>query len=169
MDLGAKQPMQTFDYPDRITRCSDGQYRWSYRLNREQSRFYYRQMIRVCATVAGVITAVAVILFSDMLSREPELWWMMVLPAIGIVGLPALLGHFMMKGGEVNRYEMDETYLRQKNATKGGDAWIRFSKIRELTVDGDVFIIREGITTYRIHVPEADGAFLKEYIESRYH
>ncbi len=169
MDLGAKQPMQTFDYPDRITRCSDGQYRWSYRLNREQSRFYYRQMIRVCAIIAGVITFVAVILFSDMLSREPELWWMMVLPAIGIVGLPALLGHFMMKGGEVNRYEMDETYLRQKNATKGGDTWIRFSKIRELTVDGDVFIIREGITTYRIHVPEADGAFLKEYIESRYH
>ena len=102
--------METFDYPDRITRGSDGQYRWSYRLNREQSRFYYRQMIRVCAIIAGVITFVAVILFSDMLSREPELWWMMVLPAIGIVGLPALLGHFMMKGGEVNRYEMDETY-----------------------------------------------------------
>jgi hypothetical protein len=32
-------------------------------------------------------------------------------------------------------------------------------------VEGDIFIIKEGITTYRIHVPAEDVAFVKRYIE----
>lgn len=160
--------MQANEYPDRITRCDDGQYRWAYRLNREQSRFYYRQMLKICSIVAGAITLVTVIMFLPMLSRSPELWWFMALPLVGTVGLPALLGHFLMNGGERYRFEMDEEYIRHKNASKGGDAYIRFSKIQEMTVDGEMLIIKAGVTTYRVYAPEADIPFLKQYIEDRY-
>ena len=160
--------MQSFPYPERVTLCEDGHYRWSYKLSREQSRFYYRKMVKICAIVGGAVTLVTFAVFYEMLRRSPEIWWFLVMPFIGIVGLPALIGHLVMNGGEVNRYEMDEECIRHKNAAKGGDAWVRFSKIQEMTVDGDDFDIKEGITTYRIHVPTEDVAFVKQFIEDRY-
>ena len=54
--------MDTQTYPERITLCEDGQYRWSYILSREQSRFYYRHMLKICSIIAAVITVIALVL-----------------------------------------------------------------------------------------------------------
>ena len=51
--------MDTQTYPERVTLCEDGQYRWSYILSREQSRFYYRHMLKICSIIAAVITVIA--------------------------------------------------------------------------------------------------------------
>ena len=160
--------MEQYEYPDRITLCEDGSYRWSYVLSREQSRFHYRMMIRICSVVGGLIALIMALMSGSMLSDDPSLWWSIAAVPAGIIGLPALLGYFLMNGGEVYQYEMDQEYIRHKHATKGGDAWIRFKKIRDLTVNGDVFVIQEGITTYRVYVPSEDKSFLKRYIEERY-
>ena len=156
-----------YGYPDRITLCEDGRYRWSYVLNKEQSRYYYRMMIKICSIVGGVITAAMLVMCSFLTLSGPAVMWSILGIPAGIIGLPALLGYFLMNGGETWQYEMDQEYIRHKHAQKGGDAWIRFDRIQELTIEGDVFIIREGITTYRVHVPTQDIPFLKQYIDKR--
>ena len=157
--------MDRHEYPDRVTLCEDGQYRWSYILSREQSRWQYRQMIRITSLVAAVITVILLIMGNGSLTRDPSIaLFFLCVPVVSIVGLPALIGWFFMRGGERYRYEMDEQYIRQKNATKGGDAWIRLRKVESVSVDGDVFSIKAGISTYRVHVPHEDVPFVREYI-----
>ncbi len=163
-----KMKMEQYEYPNRITLCEDGQYRWSYVLSKEQSRFNYRMMIEICSIIGVLIAGIMAFMFGSMLSHDPSLWWSIAAVLTGMIGLPALLGYFLMNGGEVYQYEMDQEYIRHKHATKGGDAWIRFKKIRDMTVNGDVFMIKIGITTYRVYVPNEDKSFLKQYIEERY-
>ena len=154
--------MEQYPFPDRVTLCEDGQYRWSYVLTPEQGRFYYRQLLRYCAVIGGMIALIMLGVMYDMLGSA---WWSILLFLGLMIGMPALVGLLIINGGEVRRYEMDQEHLRHKHATKGGDAWICFRKIREMSVEGDIFIIKEGITTYRIHVPAEDVAFVKRYIE----
>ena len=156
-----------YGYPDRITLCEDGRYRWSYVLNREQGRYYYRMMIKICSIVGGVITAAMLVMCSFLSSPGPAVWWSILAVPAGLIGLPALLGWFLMNGGETWQYELDREYIRHKHAAKGGDALIWFDRIRDLRIEGDVFIIKEGITTHRVHVPREDIPFLKQYIEKR--
>ena len=110
----------------------------------------------------------ALIMLGVMYDMLGSAWWSILLFLGLMIGMPALVGLLIINGGEVRRYEMDQECLRHKHATKGGDAWVRFSKIQEMTVDGDDFDIKEGITTYRIHVPTEDVAFVKQFIEDRY-
>lgn len=181
--------MDTQTYPERVTLCEDGQYRWSYILSREQSRFYYRHMLKICSIIAAVITVIALVLLvtevwdiAFLLRYRPEqagrvltnrlredggLLWLLLLPAVGVVGLPALLGHFMMNGGERYRFEMDGEYIRHKNASKGGDTWIRFDRITDMRTDGDILLLKTKYTTYRVYVPTEDIAFVTQYIKER--
>ncbi len=181
--------MDTHSYPDRVTLCEDGQYRWSYVLNREQSRYYYRHMLKVCAIVAAVIAAIVTVLLVTEVWELPfllryypeqagrmllqrlrgsgEFLWLLLLPPVGIVGLPALLGRFMMNGGERYRYEMDGEYIRHKNASKGGDTWIRFDRVVDMTNDGDTLLLQTRYMTHRVYVPAADMETVKRYVAER--
>ena len=156
--------MKQYPFPDRVTLCEDGRYRWSYVLTPEQGRFYYWQMLRYCAVIGGMIALIMLGVMYDMLGSA---WWSILLFLGLMIGMPALVGLLIINGGEVRRYEMDQECLRHKHATKGGDALVRFKKIREMSAEGDILIIKEGITTYRIHVPAEDVAFVKRYIEDR--
>ena len=134
-------------------------YRWEYTLSREQSMVHFRLMVRICAAVSAVLSLILLIALRD------EMAILVILAIWGFVlGLPALIGYAALNH-DTRAYEMDAACIRQKNASRGGDAVIRFAKVREWTIRGNAFVFKEGITTYTVYVPQEDAAFVKQYIE----
>lgn len=146
------------DYPDRVTLCEDGVYRWRYTLSREQAKEHFHAMIGISLAVTTVI---ALIMFA--LIGTQVLLYLLILYAM-MVGLPALIG-WLTLGWDTRCYEMDDEYIRHKHATKGGDAFIGFKRIKDISVDKNAFWIKSGITTYTVYVPPEDMAFMKSYIQ----
>ena len=146
------------DYPERVTLCDDGQYRWRCTLSREQAKSHYEDMIAISVIITTVISLIMLILIGW------QVWWGVLMLYALIVGLPALIG-WLTLGFDTRSYEMDEEYIRHKHATKGGDAFIRFKAIKAMRVSGNAFTIKAGITTYSVYVPPEDVAFVREYIE----
>ena len=130
------------EYPDRITLKDDGMYHWRYQLSKEQAREHWITMIWICTIVT---TVVAVIM--TMLIGLKEVWPYLLLLYGMLVGLPALIGYLTL-GWDSRSYTMDEECIRHKHATKGGDAFIFYKKVKEAYVEKNAFTIKEGITTY---------------------
>ena len=147
-------------YPDRVT-YENGVYRWKYHLSREQSKDHLYLMLFVSFGISAVVLLIMLIALHGQ-------GWYIYVPIILVieVGLPLLLEFLTLDNNE-RSYEMDETCLRHKHASKGGDAVIIFKNIRWMTVKGDEFTIREGITTYTVYVPHADVEMVKNHIRER--
>ena len=150
--------MKTVEFPQRVTLCDDGQYRWRVTLSREQAKSHYEDMIAVTVIVTTVISLIMLIVIGW------QAWWGVLMMYALMVGLPALIGHLTL-GFDTRSYEMDGEYIRHKHATRGGDAFIRFKAIKAMRVSGNAFTIQAGITTYTVYVPPEDVAFVREYIE----
>ena len=149
------------EYPDRITLKDDGMYHWRYQLSKEQAREHWITMIWICTIVT---TVVAVIM--TMLIGLKEVWPYLLLLYGMLVGLPALIGYLTL-GWDSRSYTMDEECIRHKHATKGGDAFIFYKKVKEAYVERNAFTIKEGITTYTVYVPPEDVRFMKDYLKKR--
>ena len=144
----------------RLTQTEGGVYRWTYTLSREQALVHYHFMLKISGLITGTISLIMLILL-----RRYEGAWLYVLGIIGgVFGLPAVIG-WLTLGWDTRTYEMDETCIRHKHATRGGDAVIRFNKIQWMQVRGEAFTIKEGITTYTVYVPKEDVEFVKQYIK----
>ena len=146
----------------RLTLTEGGVYRWTYTLSREQALVHYHFMLKISGLITGTISLIMLILL-----RRYEGAWLYVLGIIGgVFGLPAVIG-WLTLGWDTRTYEMDETCIRHKHATRGGDAVIYFNKIQWMQVRGEAFTIKEGITTYTVYVPKEDVEFVKQYIKER--
>ena len=146
----------------RLTQTEGGVYRWTYTLSREQAMVHYHFMLKISGLITGTISLIMLILL-----RRYEGAWLYVLGIIGgVFGLPAVIG-WLTLGWDTRTYEMDETCIRHKHATRGGDAVIRFNKIQWMQVRGEAFTIKEGMTTYTVYVPREDVEFVKQYIKER--
>ncbi|MBQ8954722.1 MAG: hypothetical protein IJ048_11460 [Clostridia bacterium] len=149
------------EYPERVTLCEDGVYRWKYQLSREQALAHWREMVVICTIVSTVIAVIMLAMIG--LSAL----WLILLGIYGLCdALPALIGYLIL-GWDSRSYEMDEQAIRHKHATKGGDAFIIFEKIKDMRVSAGVFTIKEGITTYTVYVPYEDAEFVRRYIRER--
>ena len=145
------------EYPERVTLCEDGVYRWRYTLSREQAKTHYVDMIAIAVLITTVISLIMLVAIGW------QVWWGVLLLYAFIVGLPALIG-WLMLGFDTRSYEMDEEYIRHKHATKGGDAFAPIKKMKGMRVQGNVFRIMGTITEYTVYVPPEDVEFVKAYI-----
>ena len=146
----------------RLTLTDGGVYRWTYTLSREQALVHYHFMLKISGLITGTISLIMLILL-----RRYEGAWLYVLGIIGgVFGLPAVIGRLTLSW-DTRTYEMDETCIRHKHATRGGDAVIHFNKIQWMQVRGEAFTIKEGMTTYTVYVPREDVEFVKQYIKER--
>ena len=157
-------------FPARVTRGSDGVYRWKYTLAREQAMVHYRTMIAVGAAVSTAVCLIAFLMFvsgfggSSMTFRDFLLFPLVLYG--GVLGLPALIGYLTLNW-DTRSYEMDGEEIRHKHATRGGDAHIAYRKARWLGADGNALILRQGITTYTVYVPAEDVDFVKAFVKER--
>ena len=149
------------EYPDRITLMDDGMYHWRYRLNREQALVHWEYMIVISTIVTTVIAVIMTILIG-----LKEIWPYLLILYGMMVGLPALIGYLTL-GCDSRCYTMDEECIRHKHATKGGDAFIIYKKVKEAYVEKNAFTMKEGITTYTVYVPLEDVRFMKDYLKER--
>ena len=148
------------EYPERVTLCEDGKYRWRITLSREQAKSHYEDMIAITVIITTVVSLIMLVVIGW------QAWWGVLMLYALMVGLPALIGHLTF-GFDTRSYEMDEEYIRHKHATRGGDAFIPIKKMKGMSVTGNVFRIRGAVTEYTVYVPQEDVAFVKEYIEKR--
>ena len=148
------------EYPDRVTQGEDGRYYWKYTLSKEQAKTHWYSMIMISSAVTTVIAVIMTALIGFRV-------WPYLLILYGmIVGLPALIGHLTLDC-DARCYEMDEECIRHKHATKGGDAFIIYDKVKEAYADKNVFTFKAGITTYTVYVPQEDVRFMREYLRDR--
>ena len=149
------------DYPDRITLMDDGVYYWRYHLSKEQARVHWKQMVVICAIISTVIG----VIMTAMIGLKKN--WPYLLLFYGLMlGLPALIGYLTL-GYDSRSYTMDEECIRHKHATKGGDAFIFYDKVKDAYVEKNAFTFKSGITTYTVYVPPEDVRFMKDFLKER--
>ncbi len=149
------------DYPDRVTLMEDGVYYWRYQLSRDQAKDHWITMIGIASLITTVIAVIMTVLIGF-----GRIWPYLILLYGMMVGLPALIGYLTL-GFDSRSYTMDDECIRHKHATKGGDAFIIYSKVKEAYVRGNEFTFKTGITTYTVYVPEEDVKFMREHLKGK--
>ena len=149
------------DYPDRITLMEDGVYYWRYLLSKDQAKEHWFVMIGI----ASLITTIIAVIMTALIGFG-RIWPYLILLYGMLVGLPALIGHLTL-GFDSRSYTMDDECIRHKHATKGGDAFIIYKKVKEAYVRGNVFTFKTGITTYTVYVPPEDVKFMREHLKGK--
>ena len=156
-------------YPDRVRLGPDGVYRWKTMLSREQAFHNFKLMVGLGAAVATVVCAIAFIMFCLEAGGSMTFREFLLFPLIlygGIVGLPALIG-FLTLNWDTRSYEMDEKGIRHKHATKGGDAYIEFQRVKWMAEEGSAVVMKQGITTYTVYIPAENADFVKAFVKER--
>ena len=157
-------------YTDRVMRGSDGVYRWQCKLSKEQSRVFFRLILKIGAIVATVILVILLAILSTLDDFPLISFYTLGLIAFMygmLVGLPAILGA-SLQDRDIRKYEMDEETIRHKHALKGGgDAVVFFKKLKWVQTKGNMLRMKEGITTYSVFVPEEDFEFVVNFVRSK--
>ena len=154
----------TREYTSRVTRCDDGVYRWSYEVDMSTKGAVYASAMKVLGIIAIIVAA------SGFFMPE-EAWPIALLPAVGLIVLPALGWLVFYRGRAARqpmRFEMNEERIHIPGLYKAEDT--SFSVIRGVAVrpDQDLIELRTAtMTLIQVFVPGEDFDFVKEFIISR--
>ena len=154
---------------ERLVQGPDRVYRWTYTLPKEQALVHFKLMNTICAIIATAVSAIMIFIFAlggGGLNSFGFLLLYILFIYVGILGMPAAIGYLAL-GSDTRSYEMDDTCIRHKGATRGGDAVVSFDKVKWASERGNAIILKEGITTYTMYAPLEDAAFVKEYVRAR--
>ena len=150
------------EFPDRVTLCDDGIYRWSYAKDPSADRTVYRTMIVIC-------TVIGVLIFLMMAILETALMIFGLLVLLGMVLLPALAWRLFGRIPEnriLGRYEMAPDHIARPGYS-GGAA---FALVDAVTLfrDRDRIDLRTAnARTSHIYVRPTDYDLVLDYILDR--
>lgn len=169
MKMSSNYYSESSVYTERVTQGPDRVYRWKYTLRKDQALVHFKMMMKIGAIVTTIISAIFIFVFTYGAQGQPVFG--IIVPYILlfyglILGLPALIGYLAL-GSDTRSYEMDDTCIRHKHATRGGDAVVFFSKVSWAEELDNAIRLKEGITTYTMYAPPEDAAFVKEFIRTR--
>ena len=102
------------NYPDRVTLCDDGVYRWSYDMDMWHNRFMLRHVLTIVCAMSVLVSLTMLAAFG--LNRvSPRLAALLFIIPMGALSAPTLLIYLIcalaMRGNYHLRFEMDENKI----------------------------------------------------------
>ena len=102
------------NYPDRVTRCDDGVYRWSYDMDMWHNRFMLRHVLTIVCAMSVLVSLTMLAAFG--LNRvSPRLAALLFIIPMGALSALTLLIYLIcalaMRGNYHLRFEMDENKI----------------------------------------------------------
>ena len=102
------------NYPDRVTQCDDGVYRWSYDMDMWRNRFMLRHVLKIVCAMSVLVSLTMLAAFG--LNRvSPRLAALLFIIPMGALSALTLLIYLIcalaMRGNYHLRFEMDENKI----------------------------------------------------------
>lgn len=151
------------EFPDRVTLCDDGVYRWSYAKDPSAGMAGYRTMIVTCAVIGVVVFLVFAIL-------ETALMVFGLLVLLGMVLLPALAWRLFGRIPEnriLGRYEMAPDHIAMPGYSGGPALFERVDAVALYRDRDRIDVHTAGAGTRHVYVRPADYDLVLDYILGR--